>query len=738
MARLTIRLLGPFHVTLDGKPITNFESNKVRALLACLAMEPHHPYSRDTLAGLLWPDQPGQAARHNLRQALSNLRQALGDREADPPFLHITRGTVQFNRHSDHQIAERLENPACRLLTLVGPGGIGKTRLALQAAAEQVECFLNGVFFVPLAAVSSTRFLPATIADAIGFVFSGDEAPQVQLLNYLRGKEMLLVLDDFEHLLPPPPLTTRWAGRTRKAKARGTKEAGNCWWQSSRRHRARRSWSRRENHCTCELSGSLKSEGWFSPNQRQRQGWRPTVPCSCLSRPPAGWPQALGWRAGPRRPLAASPSAQEAAAQRHATFYMDFLAAQGSGEEASQRAAIRAELANIRAAWRWVAEKRDLETVERVAATLHNFYGAQSWFQEGIDAFQFALDQLADQPAATSEHASVLCDLLGRQARMYIHIGQVETARCILEEVKSYLHHVESAARRSAVLGYLAITTYYAGDYGRAADLAEESLCLSRETDDQDGIAFALNFLGSCAKAQGEYAQAHRYFEQSVAVYRQLQDGIGAAMVLNNLGNLAQATHDYANARRYYRECSDLFKAHDHVHGAATTLANAGRLALRQQAYEDARQLLTESLALKQEMNDQRGMAVALVSLGDVSVATGAYSDAREQLGQALTLAQQSGDVKLMLDGLVAVAALAMELGQSQAASHLLAFALHHHAIAQEARERAEQLTGELGKLPAGAQGGTGENGHERATEQIVAQILQSSVDLPPLFQALG
>ena len=95
MARLTIRLLGPFHVTLDGDPLTNFESNKVRALLACLAMEPDRPHSREVLAGLLWPDCPEETARHNLRQAI-------GDREATPPFLCITRRTVQFNPESDY------------------------------------------------------------------------------------------------------------------------------------------------------------------------------------------------------------------------------------------------------------------------------------------------------------------------------------------------------------------------------------------------------------------------------------------------------------------------------------------------------------------------------------------------------------------------------------------------------------------------------------------------------------
>ncbi len=91
--------------------------------------------------------------------------------------------------------------------------------------------------------------------------------------------------------------------------------------------------------------------------------------------------------------------------------------------------------------------------MERAAATLHNFYSAQSWFQEGIDAFQIALDRIAGQPVATSEQASVLCDLLGRQAQMYTHIGELETARLILEKAQSYLDQVESATRRSSILG---------------------------------------------------------------------------------------------------------------------------------------------------------------------------------------------------------------------------------------------------------------------------------------------
>jgi DNA-binding SARP family transcriptional activator len=105
MAHLSLSLLGSFQATLDGEPITSFEANKVRALLAYLAVEAHrHPggHPRQVLAGLLWPEKPERAALANVRNALANLRTAVGDREATPPFLQITRETIQFNCTSDH------------------------------------------------------------------------------------------------------------------------------------------------------------------------------------------------------------------------------------------------------------------------------------------------------------------------------------------------------------------------------------------------------------------------------------------------------------------------------------------------------------------------------------------------------------------------------------------------------------------------------------------------------------
>ena len=102
MAHLDISLLGPIQVTLDGQLITGFKSNKVRALLAYLAVEAGKPHRRETLAGLLWPDWSEREALGNLRYTLSDLRRAIEDRAADPPFLIISRDSIQFNTASDH------------------------------------------------------------------------------------------------------------------------------------------------------------------------------------------------------------------------------------------------------------------------------------------------------------------------------------------------------------------------------------------------------------------------------------------------------------------------------------------------------------------------------------------------------------------------------------------------------------------------------------------------------------
>lgn len=105
MARqLSLSLLGTFQAKLNGEPVVTFEYDKVRALLAYLAVERDRPHRRDVLASLLWPEQPDRAARHSLSQALLKLRQALGDRAADVPFILADPKSIQLNSDGDIQV----------------------------------------------------------------------------------------------------------------------------------------------------------------------------------------------------------------------------------------------------------------------------------------------------------------------------------------------------------------------------------------------------------------------------------------------------------------------------------------------------------------------------------------------------------------------------------------------------------------------------------------------------------
>jgi hypothetical protein len=112
--------------------------------------------------------------------------------------------TTFFGRETDLvRIAARLNNPECRLLTLIGAGGMGKTRLALEAGQNLLNSFRDGVYFVPLASigVGQPDFIVPTIAKVLSFTFTGPQDPKTQLLAFLREKQMLMLLDNFEHLL---------------------------------------------------------------------------------------------------------------------------------------------------------------------------------------------------------------------------------------------------------------------------------------------------------------------------------------------------------------------------------------------------------------------------------------------------------------------------------------------------------------------------------------------------------
>src|SRR4051794_33914941 len=95
------------------------------------------------------------------------------------------------------QIGSLLNDTKCPLLTLLGPGGIGKTRLALEAASYYRD-YWDGAYFIPLQSLTSSEAIVPAIANGMNLELLSSSEPKQQLLNYLRNRHVLLVLDNFE------------------------------------------------------------------------------------------------------------------------------------------------------------------------------------------------------------------------------------------------------------------------------------------------------------------------------------------------------------------------------------------------------------------------------------------------------------------------------------------------------------------------------------------------------------
>jgi class 3 adenylate cyclase len=155
-----------------------------------------------SLKDLARPEQIYQLVHPDLPGQFPPLRSSSGRRHNLP-----VQPTALLGR--EEQVAElrqRLQREEVRLLTLTGAGGTGKTRLGLQVAAELLGEFADGVFLVELASIRDPELVSATICQALGVRETGKQSLLEALKGHLRGKQRLLVLDNFEHLLAAAPL----------------------------------------------------------------------------------------------------------------------------------------------------------------------------------------------------------------------------------------------------------------------------------------------------------------------------------------------------------------------------------------------------------------------------------------------------------------------------------------------------------------------------------------------------
>ena len=196
-----------------------------------LAIDPIHEEAQRSMMTLL--AQSGQrsaalALYENFKETLQTELHVEPDEETRSLFERIQSGAVLITGDAETpnnlpvlttpfvdreveraQIAERITNPDCRLLTLAGPGGIGKTRLALEIARQRMEDFPHGVYFITFADLTRASFVAQTIVNALGIEVAESVSTEDTLIKILQDRTMLLILDNFEHLIDDLDLIVR-------------------------------------------------------------------------------------------------------------------------------------------------------------------------------------------------------------------------------------------------------------------------------------------------------------------------------------------------------------------------------------------------------------------------------------------------------------------------------------------------------------------------------------------------
>ncbi len=189
--------------------LDSYREEAHRQLMAALALSDRRAEAvahYEDLVDLLWRElglEPAKKTQELMAQIQTGepITPVLAGVPQVPPDNLPQALTPFIGRESELAvIASQLETENCRLLTLHGPGGAGKTRLALEFACRRRGQFADGIFFVPLASVTSPENLVFAIAGAVGLQIMPGREPRQQLQRYLKNRRMLLLLDNFEHL----------------------------------------------------------------------------------------------------------------------------------------------------------------------------------------------------------------------------------------------------------------------------------------------------------------------------------------------------------------------------------------------------------------------------------------------------------------------------------------------------------------------------------------------------------
>jgi predicted ATPase/class 3 adenylate cyclase/DNA-binding CsgD family transcriptional regulator len=571
---------------------------------------------------------------------------------------------------------------AHRLLTLTGPGGTGKTRLALQAAAEVGPAYPDGVWLVELATLADPALVPQAVAAAVGVREEPGRPLTATLADALRPKRTLLLLDNCEHLLDAsarladallracPDL--RVLATSREALGIGGETA---WLVPSLalpdpdRPPPPEALSRYE-----AVALFVDRALAVQPAFRVTDANAPAVARVCARLD--GIPLALELAAAHVRVLPVEQllgrledrfrlltGGSRTALERHQTLRaaVDWSYALLDARERRlfARLSVFAGGFTLEAAEQVGAGAAPLDVLDLLTRLVDKSLVVAEEQLDGTARYRLleTLRQYAGQKLAA--RAGEAAAVRERHATFYLDLAKAAEPRLLEAEQEVWLHRLAQehgnlrAALHWSVDGGASDTALrLAGALWRfwstRGHLGEGRVWLARALDLPAGPAAAraraLTAAGTLAYQQGDYAAADAHYETGLALKRELGDLPGVASSLNGLGNVAALRGEYAVARALFGESLEVRRRLHDRWGIAAALHNLGYVSHQEGDLAAARRYYEESLTAEQELGNRHGVALSLSNLGLV-VAEGGDPERARMLGEeSLAIFRELGD----------------------------------------------------------------------------------------------
>jgi predicted ATPase/class 3 adenylate cyclase len=551
-----------------------------------------------------------------------------------------------------------------RLVTLTGPGGTGKTRLALQLGAESVDAFAAGVFFVALAPIREPSLVLPVVAETLGLREQPGQAIEETLGDFLRDKQLLLLLDNLEQLVDVAPRLAELL-----ANAPGLKLLATS--RSPLRLAAEQQYPLETLADNDALELFLARARAVRPDfALDGQGGTIAEICRRLDNLP------LAIELAASRARAVSP---DAILKRLETRLK--LLTGGARELPERQQTLRAAIDwshdllsdDERALFRRLAVfvgGCTLEAAEAVCDPLGEFSsdvldGLTSLVDkslvrpgrevEGEPRF-WMLQTIREYAAERLEQAGELYEVRGRHAEHFLGLAEEAAKIAFGGEQAEWWARLDAdhdnerealawaaANQREIELRLVNALWYFWSVRGHLSEGRRwlEDAIAATDPGHEALRAKAASAAGALAYRQGDYERARTLADASFDLNRELGNELETARALGELGNIAVALGEYDQAMAKYAESSDLFRKLDDRGRLAQVLANMGAVANMRADYEVGRRLGNEALELQQESGNTEAAAISLHNLARIDLRTGRPAGAADLLHQSLDAARQ-------------------------------------------------------------------------------------------------